>query len=383
MSRWMGRLFRIAVALGAAAARAQQAPPAPEVAFAIVPEQPRYYAGQTVAVNIAVELGEADLAGGIDIDGLPDAGVVQMGRFRQVDAGSPRKLAFTTDAVLLQAGKAVFAPVLSGQLAVRLGGAGFPVRRIFSFHAPARVLELDVLAPPLEGRPPNYSGAVGAFRLSATLSPTTCAVGDLLNLKWSLLGKGAVDDVSGVSYHPGADFRVYPPKATTRDNGVASFAQVIIPTSTNATRAAALEVAVFNPVAGAYETLVAGPFAIRVSERVVEAGATNAPPPFVAPMEVAAANGGEAVRGEPEARGLAWLMGRRRGPVATMEVDSRARLCPDPVSRALFDIPAGAQVELRERHGEWRRVLHGRASGWVPAAVMRSDVPRSGMEPAQ
>ena len=366
---WMGVLV-VAGALGGAVAYAQQAAPAPQVAFRVEPALPRYYVGQTVAVNIVVDLGEADLAGGIDIDGLPDGGVVQMGRFRQVESGSPQKLAFTTDAILLRQGKAVFAPVLSGQIAIRLKTTGFVSRRIFSFRTPADVLELDVLAPPLEGRPANYCGAVGLFRLSASLSPTTCAVGDLLNLKWSLLGKGVVDDVSGVDYRPGPDFKVYPPKPTARDDGVASFAQVIIPTSTNATQAAAFAVAVFNPVKGEYERLSAGPFAIRVSERVIEPGATNAPMPFLALPDVPAADGG-AVRGEAAARGLSWLVRRRRGPTAVLEVASRARLCPDAGSRALFDIPAGDEVEIRERHGDWRRVLHGRASGWVPAAVIR------------
>lgn len=366
---WMAMLVA-AGALCGAAAHAQQTAPAPEAAFSVEPALPRYYVGQTVVLKIVVDLGESDLAGDIDIDGLPDAGVVQMGRFGPVDGGSPQKLAFTADAILLRPGKAVFAPVLSGQVAVRLRGTGFPVRRIFSFRTPADVLELDVLAPPLEGRPANYCGAVGVFRLSASLSPTRCAVGDLLNLKWSLLGKGVVDDVSGVDYRPGPDFKAYPPKAAARDDGVASFAQVIIPTSTNATQAAAFAIAVFNPVKGDYETLSAGPFPIRVVERVIEPGSTNAPMPFLALPDVPAANGAS-VRGEAAARGLSWLVSRRRGPTAVLEVASRARLCPDAGSRALFDIPAGAQVEIRERHGDWCRVLHGRASGWVPAAAMR------------
>ena len=367
---WMGVLV-VAGALSGAVAYAQQAAPAPQVAFRVEPALPRYYVGQTVAVNIVVDLGEADLAGGIDIDGLPDGGVVQMGRFRQVEGGSPQKLAFTTDAILLRQGKVVFAPVLSGQIAIRLKTTGFISRRIFSFRTPADVLEIDVLPPPLEGRPANYCGAIGQFRLSASLSPTSCSVGDLMNLKWSLLGKGVVDDVSGVEYRPGPDFKVYPPKATARDDGVASFTQVIIPTSTNATQAAAFAVTVFNPVEGEYETLSAGPFAIRVSERVIEPGSTNAPMPFIALPNAPAANGG-AVRREEAVRGLSWFVRRRRGPMASLEVASRARLCPDAGSRALFDIPAGASVEVRERHGDWCRVLHGRASGWVPEAVMKT-----------
>lgn len=369
-TRWWILAFGFVVSLCGGVAHAQGTVPAPKVTFRIEPVLTRYYVGQTVAVNIVVDLGEAELARNIDIDGLPDAGVVQVGQFRQVESGSSQKLAFTTDAILLRQGKAVFAPVLSGQVAVRLRTGGFPIRHIASFRTPADILELDVLVPPFEGRPANYCGAVGVFRLSGSLSPTSCAVGDLLNLKWSLLGKGAVDDMSGVDYRPGADFKVYPPKPTAHDDGVASFVQVIIPTSTNATQAAAFTVAVFNPVKGEYETLSAGPFAIRVAERMVESGTTNAPMPFIAMPDVPAGNGATA-RGEAAARGISWLLNRRRGPTSAMEVASRARLCPDANSRALFDIPAGTEVEIRERHGDWCRVLHGRSSGWVPAAVTR------------
>lgn len=227
-----------------------------------------------------------------------------------------------------------------------------------------------MLVPPFEGRPANYCGAVGVFRLSASLSPTRCAVGDLLNLKWSLLGKGVVDDVSGVEYRPGQHFKVYPPKPVAQDDGVVSFTQVIIPTSTNATQAAAFTVGVFNPVKGEYETLSAGPFPIRVAERVVDPATTNAPMPFLAMPESPASNGA-AVRNESAVRGLSWFFRRQRGATSVVEVASRARLCPTASSRALFDIPAGAEVEIRERHGDWCRVLLGRSSGWVPAAVVR------------
>ncbi|MGI5870018.1 MAG: SH3 domain-containing protein [Kiritimatiellia bacterium] len=368
--RFQMMAFLVVVVFGGFGALAQRTALTPTVTFRLAPTQPRYYVGQTVAVNIVVDIGEADLAGGIDIDGLPDAGVVQMGRFRQVESGSPQKLAFTTDAILLRQGTVVFAPVLNGQIAVRMRSSGFPMRRILPFQSTADVLEIDVLAPPLEGRPASYCGAVGQFRLSASLSPTSASVGDLLNLKWSLLGKGVVDDLSDVEYRPGPDFKVYPPKLTAQDDGVTSFAQVIIPMSTNATQAAALTVAVFNPIKGDYETLQVGPFAIRVKAREIESSPTNAPMPFVAMPEAPSGNG-TALRADGTVRGLSWFVRRRRGTLATLEVASRARLCPDAGARALFEIPAGAEVEIRERHGDWCRVLHGRASGWVPAAALR------------
>ena len=54
-----------------------------------------------------------------------------------------------------------------------------------------------------------------------------------------------------------------------------------------------------------------------------------------------------------------------------MGSSATARLCPDSISKVLFDVPAGAVVEMREAEGEWLRVLYDGATGWVPVSSLK------------
>ncbi|MEA3132244.1 MAG: hypothetical protein QOG17_90, partial [Gammaproteobacteria bacterium] len=55
--------------------------------------------------------------------------------------------------------------------------------------------DLTVLPLPTEGRPPNYSGAVGSFKIASDISSTTAAAGDPLTLRMHVTGSGNFDRV--------------------------------------------------------------------------------------------------------------------------------------------------------------------------------------------
>ncbi len=343
------------------------APPAPKVVFEILPKQDTYYVGQRVTARLSIDLGEAELSSQVGTEGLPDGNTAQMSEFRQVTTGNPQTLMFSASMIILKQGLNIFAPVLSGQMAIRVKSSGFfSSRRIYPFRAQSEPVEMQVKVPPEAGRPENYCGAVGEYRLDAELTPRTCMVGDLLTLKWALVGNGTADDVTKVEYKPGKDFRVYPPRVTSQADGVVSCSQVIIPLSTNVTSAAAFNLSVFNPLKGEYTELSSGPFRLRVGVRVISEAPTNTLSSLV-------------YRTEPEetvqqalTNGDGWLrfLHRKRGETASLSVSASARLCPDAVSRILFEIPAGSSIEVRERYGDWARVLHDGAAGWIPSAVI-------------
>lgn len=354
----------LAMALNAFAQEEQ--PPAPNVVFEISPKQATYYVGQRVTARLSIDLGEAELVSQIGTAGLPDGNTAQLGEFRQENSGNPQKLVFAANMVILKRGLSLVAPELSGQIAIRLKSAGFIRKRVFPFRASAAPVEIQVEVPPEQGRPENYCGAVGVYKLDAELSPTSCMVGDLLTLKWTLVGNGTVDEVTKVEYKPGKDFKVYPPRVTSQTDGVVSCSQVIIPLSTNVTSAAAFRISTFNPLQGEYTELTSGPFRLKVSERVVSETPTNTFTGLVYrnELEEAPPQAGEAGNG--------WMrfLHRKHGEQASLSVSSSARLCPDGASRILFEIPTGSTVEVRERSGDWARVLHDGAAGWIPAAVM-------------
>ena len=63
-------------------------------------------------------------------------------------------------------------------------------------------LELTVSTLPAEGRPPDFSGAVGTFKIASDLSSSAAAAGDPLTLRLQVTGSGNFDRVD--SSHAGA-----------------------------------------------------------------------------------------------------------------------------------------------------------------------------------
>lgn len=364
-------ICQLLIAFAAWTACASQTPSAPEVVFEILPKQATYTVGQRVTAKFTIDFGEAEPYSQITPSGMPDSHTAQIDEFRPLDSGSPQKLIFSADMILLKPGLRIYAPELSGQMAVRIRSASFVRRNILPYRTVAAPVELNIEDPPMEGRPADWSGAVGNYRLDAALAPRACRVGDLLTLKWSLIGRGTAGDVSNVAYKPGRNFRVYPPQVTSQADGVVSCSHVVIPLGTNVMEAAAFHLSVFDPVKGAYETLSAGPFPLTVRVRDTEAASLRVLP------ELIVRNGDDETEAVHAARrdasGWMRVLRRRWGAYATVEVESSARLAPAARARVLFTIPAGTSVEIRERHGDWARVLVGRAAGWVPGAVLKPE----------
>ncbi len=94
---------------------------------------------------------------------------------------------------------------------------------------------MQVLSLPQQGRPDNFSGAVGRFKLSATASPRDAMAGDPITLKMRVRGSGNFDRVSSPvlssqkgwkTYTPGAVFK---PSDSSGARGEKIFEQAIIP----------------------------------------------------------------------------------------------------------------------------------------------------------
>jgi hypothetical protein len=70
---------------------------------------------------------------------------------------------------------------------------GATVPKDITVSSPAA--DLTVLALPMEGRPSDFSGAVGTFKVASELSSTTAATGDPLTLRMQVSGAGNFDRV--------------------------------------------------------------------------------------------------------------------------------------------------------------------------------------------
>ena len=135
----------------------------------------------------------------------------------------------------------------------------------------------------------------------------------------------------------------------TRFPDALTVTQVVVPLSEAAAASPLFSVPVFDPARGAYVECAAPPLSLRVVPRLAPAPAT------VTGARERAAAGSDPRPGE-RVRAL------RTAP---------ARLAPAETALRLFDLPAGSDVLVRARHGEWARVLlPDGASGWIPASLL-------------
>ena len=134
---------------------------------------------------------------------------------------------------------------------------------------------LNVLPLPSEGRPADFSGAVGRFTFEVTASPLEVAVGDPVTVRSVVRGDGSLDGVAPPAI-PGTDtLRVYPPQVG-QSAGASServFEQVVIPLRDGSVALPALRWSFFDPAARSYRTTAPAPIvlAVRPSARAHEA----------------------------------------------------------------------------------------------------------------
>jgi len=183
---------------------------------------------------------------------------------RKADGGKTTVdvLPFKAQAHATVALETLIRPRLHGTLTERTQRGPFTSSISRPVQCAAQPFTLRVLALPEEGRPANFSGAVGAMKLDARLSPATAQVGDILTLSVSVSGNGDLRNVALPLPREAEGFKIYPPKETVREMSLLQSEQVFIPQSTNAVEIGAIHFCYFNPATSRYEEAAAGPFRI-------------------------------------------------------------------------------------------------------------------------
>ena len=139
---------------------------------------------------------------------------------------------------------------------------------------------INVLPLPRTNVPPGFSGAVGNFTMSVTVSPTNIAVGDPITIKTQVTGAGALDNLALPTLDAWKEFKSYPAtsKIETSDElglqGTKSFEQVVVPQNTEIKLVPEVTFSFFDPDQKCYRTLRQPPTPVVVRP----AGATQLPP---------------------------------------------------------------------------------------------------------
>jgi hypothetical protein len=144
--------------------------------------------------------------------------------------------------------------------------------------------ELKVLQLPTQGRPTDFSGAVGDFQISSDVSPTRVAAGDPLTLRLHISGAGNFDRVYATMFDQLDHWKTYPakssftPKDESGTKGEKVFEQPLIASAAGERSIPALEFSYFNPNTQHYERARTQPITVLVGTSLADSS-------FSAPAE--------------------------------------------------------------------------------------------------
>lgn len=143
-------------------------------------------------------------------------------------------------------------------------------------------LEVDVRPLP-QPRPANFSGAVGKFSMTGTLSPEQLNANDAAALQLVVSGQGNMKLMKAPVTDFPKDFEVYNPKETDKTNNTANGAKgnvvydyVVVPRHGGKYAIAPAEFVYFNPETEKYVTLKTDSFHMAVAKGNVVSSATSA-----------------------------------------------------------------------------------------------------------
>ena len=132
---------------------------------------------------------------------------------------------------------------------------------------------IQVRPLPTEGKPADFSGAVGSFRMRAELLTKSPKTNESLTIRLTLEGTGNLKQVTSPTISFPQDFEVYDPKETYEEKisatevyGKKIIEYFAIPRRTGAVTIPPLSFSYFDPHLGRYETLHSQPFSLQVAQ---------------------------------------------------------------------------------------------------------------------
>ena len=122
-------------------------------------------------------------------------------------------------------------------------------------------LNLRVKALPGEGRPDDFSGAVGSYKLQVAIDRTEAAVNDAVGLTASVEGEGSLRAATPPRLESSPDLKVFDPKVTSSFRNVRgkmvsrkNWEWIVVPLTPGEMELPKLEFHYFDPAQGEYRT---------------------------------------------------------------------------------------------------------------------------------
>jgi hypothetical protein len=141
--------------------------------------------------------------------------------------------------------------------------------------------QVNVLPLPTEGRPADFSGAVGTFSLAVTASPVDGRPGEPISLKMRIDGKGNFDLVQSPVLTDSTGWKIYPASAKfagqNGGKGAKTFEQAVIPADSSLTAVPPLNFSYFDPAVKDYVSLRSEPIPLHLRQAAAPAKPAPAP----------------------------------------------------------------------------------------------------------
>lgn len=336
------------------------------------------------------------------------------GSQRQIEGVKEETRRFKCQAQVRRTGTLTMSPVLEVQVVRR-------ERMLFGstlVRTPRSVrmnpFTIDCRPLPQDGRPDDFSGAIGQFTLDTSVSPKEVAVGELVTVSTTVKGKGSLDGVTSPTLPSIPGFKQYPLKTLPAAGPLAiSTEQIVIPENEQASTIPQVRFSYFDPDTGKYVTHTKGPFSLTfksaddrvayqpyrpddtVGTRPSAQRQANIPQSqsvdyfrtaafllvLLSIVTTVAGIGHLATGKRHRKRGFrliltACLLGvlsvgvRHWGgedfPGRTLAHAATARLAPGHSALESFELGARTRVKLLETWQGWVKVAEGEKRGWIP-----------------
>jgi hypothetical protein len=142
-----------------------------------------------------------------------------------------------------------------------------------TLYRKTREVILEVKPLPVQGRPSDFSNAVGSFNLSSSTDTVRATAGEAVSLRVKLEGRGNLKMIPDLGLPPLPDFTVYSSKRADNVHpvegnqlgGDKTWEYVIVPKAPGQQILPALSFSYFDPEKGSYETVRTKPILLQIA----------------------------------------------------------------------------------------------------------------------
>jgi len=150
---------------------------------------------------------------------------------------------------------------------------GDPFGQVVQKKLSSGTVTLNVLPLPEEGKPADFSGLVGDFRIHSSIDKRSCQTNEALSYKVKISGRGLLKFLNELPVQFSPDFEVYEPKINQTQNKSGGritsnkeFEYVIIPRVPGDKEIKSFRLSYFNPADKQYHYLTVPAYHIQVSK---------------------------------------------------------------------------------------------------------------------